>query len=120
MIISFAPISNYLLFYGKLCHIIIFWNNFFHSTNMREATIIPQILSIAERVFSCKLGDQKIISKNSNMTPFNIVIIVFRNFFKNSSEVLLNPFSKTNIKVSSAYTVRGTTVTVSYFQYKLN
>jgi hypothetical protein len=38
-------------------------NIFFYSTNIREATIIPQILSIAERGFSCKLGEKMFSQK---------------------------------------------------------
>jgi hypothetical protein len=37
------------------------------------------ILSIRRKRISCQIGEKKIISKNSNMTPLNFVKIVFRN-----------------------------------------
>ncbi len=62
-------------------HITFFWNFFFHWTNIREATIIPRLLSIRGKRFFLQVEWKFFSPKISNVTPFNFVKIVFQNLF---------------------------------------
>ncbi len=79
-------------------------------TNIREATIIPCILSIHGKGFSCKLSENKLF-QNLEYDPLSSVKIVFQYFvLLNFSELVFYPFSQTKSNsVKLILSVWGTT-----------
>jgi hypothetical protein len=92
---------------------------FFHWTNIREATIIPSILSIRGKKFFPASLVKKNFLKKLDMTPVNFVKPVFQNFvLLNAPELVFYPFSQNQIQLS-LYLVCGE-LRLAYTAYKQN